>query len=266
MSAGRIVKGMSALALVFLYAPILWIVVYSFNELQLVTVWSRFSTKWYAALLQDDQILRAARISIEVAVLSATGATVLGTMVGYALARFGRFPGRTLFSGMVIAILAIPEIIMAISMLLLFVALESATGWPHRDVQTIVMAHITFSTAFVAVVVQTRVSELDVSLEEAAADLGARPLRVFFLVTLPLIAPALLSGWLLAFSLSLDDLVITSFVSGPGSTTLPMVVFSKVRLGLNPEINALGTLIILVVSLVAALSVLHTIWFRGRPT
>jgi len=258
------VNSASALALIFLYAPIAWIVAYSFNESQLVTVWSRFSTKWYAALLQDEQVLRAARISFEVAFASATGATALGTMVGYALARFGRFPGRPLLAGAMIAILAIPEIIMAISMLLLFVALESAIGWPHRDLTTIILAHITFSTAFVAVVVQTRVGELDVSIEEAAADLGARPLRVFALVTLPLIAPALLSGWLLAFSLSLDDLVITSFVSGPSSTTLPMVVFSKVRLGLNPEINALGTLIILAVSLVAALSVLRTLWRRER--
>jgi putrescine transport system permease protein len=261
MSAGKVVKTMSALALVFLYAPIVWIVAYSFNESQLVTVWSRFSTKWYAALLRDEQILRAARVSLEVAFLSASGATVLGTMVGYALARFGRFRGRTFFSALALAPLVMPEIIMGMSMLLLFVALDSAIGWPKRDIQTIVMAHITFATAFVAVVVQTRLGELDPSIEEAAADLGARPSRVFFLITLPLIAPALVSGWLLAFSLSLDDLVIASFVSGPSSTTLPMLVFSKVRLGLNPEINALGTLILLAVSVVAALSL--TRGFRG---
>jgi len=259
-----LVRTMSALALIFLYAPIVWIVAYSFNESQLVTVWSRFSTKWYAALLEDEQILRATRISLEVAFASATGATVLGTAVGYALARFGRFHGRTLFSGVMIAILAIPEIIMGISMLLLFVALESAIGWPQRNIQTIVIAHVTFAAAFVAVVVLNRLRELDASIEEAAADLGARPFDVFLLITLPLIAPALVSGWLLAFSLSLDDLVITSFVSGPSSTTLPMVVFSKVRLGLNPEINALGTLIILAVGLVAALSVLRTAWPRAR--
>ncbi|MCW2316693.1 putrescine transport system permease protein [Rhodoblastus acidophilus] len=257
---------MSVLALLFLYAPIVSIVIYSFNESQLVTVWSRFSTKWYAALLHDDQILRAARISIEVALLSATGATVLGTFAGYILSRFGRFPGRTLFSGLVMAPLVMPEIIMGISTLLLFVALEATIGWPHRDIQTIVMAHITFATAFVAVVVQSRLSEIDVSIEEAAADLGARPLQVFFLVTLPLIAPALMSGFLLAFSLSLDDLVITSFVSGPSSTTLPMVIFSKVRLGLNPEINALGALIILFVGVIATIATFRTIFadWRGK--
>lgn len=251
---------MAMLALLFLYAPIVSIVVYSFNESQLVTVWSRFSTKWYVALLHDEQILRAAWLSIEVALLSATGATVIGTAAGYALSRFGRFPGRTLFSGLVMAPLVMPEIIMGISMLLLFVALEQTIGWPHRDVQTIVLAHITFATAFVAVVVQSRLSEIDVSVEEAGADLGARPLQVFFLITLPLIAPALVSGWLLAFSLSLDDLVITSFVSGPSSTTLPMVIFSKVRLGLNPEINALGTLIILFVGLIAGFAAFRTIF------
>jgi putrescine transport system permease protein len=269
MSAAQsrfLLLAMSLVAIVFLYAPIVSIVIYSFNESQLVTVWSRFSTKWYAALLHDQQILRATRISLEVALLSATGATVLGTFAGYVLSRFGRFPGRTLFSGLVMAPLVMPEIIMGISTLLLFVALEAAIGWPHRDIQTIVMAHITFATAFVTVVVQSRLSEIDVSIEEAAADLGARPLQVFFLVTLPLIAPALVSGFLLAFSLSLDDLVITSFVSGPSSTTLPMVIFSKVRLGLNPEINALGTLIILFVGLIATFATFRTMFadWRGR--
>jgi putrescine transport system permease protein len=190
---------MVATAMVFLYAPIVSIIVYSFNESQLVTVWSRFSTKWYVALWHDEQILKATRISLEVAVLSATGAVIMGTLAGYVLTRFGRFPGRTLFSGIVMAPLVMPEIIMGISLLLLFVGLEAIFGWPKRDVQTIVMAHITFATAFVAVVVQSRLAELDVSIEEAAADLGARPLQVFFLVTLPLMAPALISGWLLAF-------------------------------------------------------------------
>lgn len=246
------------LAMVFLYAPIVSIIVYSFNESQLVTVWSRFSTKWYAALLQDDQILRAAKISFEVAVLSASGSLVVGTLSGYILSRFKRFRGRMLFSGMVMAPLVMPEIIMGISMLLLFVGMEQVFGWPQRDIQTIVIAHITFSTAFVAVVVQSRLADIDVSLEEAAMDLGARPGEVFFLITLPLMVPALLSGWLLAFSLSLDDLVITAFVSGPGSTTLPMVVFSKVRLGLNPEINALATVIILVVGLISGLGAIKS--------
>ena len=238
---------MMILAMVFLYAPIISIVVYSFNESQLVTVWSHFSTKWYGALLEDEQILRAAKISLEVAVMSATGSLVVGTLAGYVLTRFKRFPGRTLFSGMVMAPLVMPEIIMGISMLLLFVGMEQLFGWPKRDIQTIVIAHITFSTAFVSVVVQSRLQGIDVSVEEAAMDLGARPVAVFFLITLPLMIPALVSGWLLAFSLSLDDLVITAFVSGPGSTTLPMVIFSKVRLGLNPEINALATFVILVV-------------------
>ena len=244
---------MMVLAMVFLYAPIISIIVYSFNESQLVTVWSRFSTKWYGALIQDEQILRAAKISLEVAIMSAIGALMVGTLTGYILTRFTRFKGRTMFSGMVMAPLVMPEIIMGISMLLLFVGMEQMFGWPHRDVQTIVIAHITFSTAFVSVVVQSRLQGIDVSVEEAAMDLGARPVTVFFLITLPLMVPALVSGWLLAFSLSLDDLVITAFVSGPGSTTLPMVIFSKVRLGLNPEINALATVVILFIGLVSGI-------------
>ena len=244
---------MMVLAMVFLYAPIISIIVYSFNESQLVTVWSRFSTKWYGALIQDEQILRAAKISLEVAIMSATGALMVGTLTGYILTRFTRFKGRTMFSGMVMAPLVMPEIIMGISMLLLFVGMEQLFGWPHRDVQTIVIAHITFSTAFVSVVVQSRLQGIDVSVEEAAMALGARPVTVFFLITLPLMIPALVSGWLLAFSLSLDDLVITAFVSGPGSTTLPMVIFSKVRLGLNPEINALATVVILFIGLVSGI-------------
>lgn len=259
MLQGRwLLRTMMVLAMVFLYAPIISIVVYSFNESQLVTVWSRFSTKWYAALIEDQQILRAAKISFEVAMLSATGALVVGTLSGYILTRFTKFRGRMLFSGMVMAPLVMPEIIMGISMLLLFVGMEQLFGWPQRDIQTIVIAHITFSTAFVAVVVQSRLATIDVSVEEAAMDLGARPVQVFFLVTLPLMVPALVSGWLLAFSLSLDDLVITAFVSGPGSTTLPMVIFSKVRLGLNPEINALATIIILVIGLISGITAFKT--------
>jgi putrescine transport system permease protein len=236
------------LGLVFLYAPILSVIVYSFNESALVTVWSGFSVKWYGALFQDDQILHAAGLSLEIAIASASGALIIGTLAGYILARFGRFRLRTLFAGMVMAPLVMPEIIVGISMLLLFVGMEQAVGWPGRGVETIIIAHVTFSTAFVAVIVQSRLAGMDVSIEEAAMDLGARPVQVFFLVTLPLIAPALLAGWLLAFSLSVDDLVITSFVSGPGSTTLPMVIYSKVRLGLNPEINALATMVIAVIS------------------
>ncbi|OIQ93665.1 inner membrane ABC transporter permease protein YdcV [mine drainage metagenome] len=259
-----VLRVMMVLVMIFLYAPIVSIIVYSFNESQLVTVWSHFSTKWYGALLHDDQILDAARISLEVALSAASGSLVMGTLAGYILTRFTRFKGRTLFSGMVMAPLVMPEIIMGISLLLLFVGMEQLFGWPERDIQTIVIAHITFSTAFVAVVVQSRLRDIDVSVEEAAMDLGARPVDVFFLITLPLMVPALVSGWLLAFSLSLDDLVITAFVSGPGSTTLPMVIFSKVRLGLNPEINALATLIILLVGLASGIGAFKTA-FKPAP-
>jgi len=245
------------LGLIFLYGPIVSVIVYSFNESTLVTVWSGFSTKWYDALFQDDQILNAAELSLGIAVAAATGALVVGTLSGYVLARFRRFAGRTLFSGMVMAPLVMPEIIMGISMLLLFVGLQEMIGWPARGVQTIVIAHITFTAAFVAVVVQSRLVDTDISVEEAAMDLGARPVQVFFLITLPLMAPALLAGWLLAFSLSLDDLVTTSFVSGPGSTTLPMLIFSKVKLGLNPEINALATVVITVVSIATFVAALY---------
>ena len=236
--------------LVFLYGPIATLVVYSFNESKLVTVWSGFSVKWYGSLAHNDQILDAAWLSLQIAVASATGALVVGTLAGYVLSRFTSFRGRTLFAGMVTAPLVMPEIITGISMLLMFVGLEQAIGWPAgRGMLTIIMAHITFCMSFVAVIVQSRLSGMDVSVEEAAMDLGARPVQVFFLITLPLMAPALVAGWLLAFSLSLDDLVITAFVSGPGSTTLPLVIFSKVRLGLSPEINALATVIITIVSM-----------------
>ena len=237
------------LGLLFLYGPIISVIVYSFNESTLVTVWSGFSTKWYQALFHDDQILNAAELSLGIAFASATGALVIGTLSGYVLARFRRFTGRTFFAGMVMAPLVMPEIIMGISMLLLFVGLQGLIGWPARGVETIIIAHITFTTAFVAVVVQSRLVDSDISIEEAAMDLGARPVQVFFLITLPLMAPALVAGWLLAFSLSLDDLVTPSFVSGPGSTTLPQLIFSKVKLGLNPEINALATVVITIVSM-----------------
>jgi putrescine transport system permease protein len=245
------------LGLVFLYGPILSVVVYSFNESTLVTVWSRFSTKWYDALFRDQLILNAAELSLGIAVAAASGALVIGTLSGYALARFRRFAGRTLFSGMVMAPLVMPEIIMGISMLLLFVGLQETIGWPARGVQTIIIAHITFTAAFVAVIVQSRLVDTDISVEEAAMDLGAKPVQVFFLITLPLMAPALLAGWLLAFSLSLDDLVTTSFVSGPGSTTLPQLIFSKVKLGLNPEINALATVVITIVSMATFVAAIY---------
>jgi putrescine transport system permease protein len=237
------------LGFAFLYVPIISLVVFSFNESRLVTVWGGFSTKWYGALIQNQQILDAAWLSLKVAAVSATLAVVLGTFAGMILARFGPFRGRTLLSGMTTAPLVMPEVITGLSLLLLFVTLEQLIGWPAgRGMTTIIIAHVTFAMAFVTVVVQSRLAQIDESLEEAAQDLGARPAKVFFLITLPIIFPALLSGWLLAFTLSLDDLVIASFVAGPGSSTLPMVVFSKVRLGVSPDINALATILVAVVA------------------
>jgi putrescine transport system permease protein len=239
---------MLAIGFLFLYGPIVSLVVFSFNESKLVTVWSGFSFKWYGELARDGQVLRAAWLSLEVAALSATFGAILGTIAGYALVRFRRFPGRVLFTGMVTSPLVMPEVITGLSLLLLFVAMEQAIGWPAgRGLLTIVLSHTTFTMAYVAVVMQSRLASLDQSLEEAAQDLGARPLKVFFVITVPIVFPAILSGWLLSFTLSLDDLVTSSFVTGPGATTLPMVIFSKVRLGLNPEINALATIIIALV-------------------
>jgi putrescine transport system permease protein len=237
----------------FLYLPIVLLVVFSFNESRLVTVWGGFSTKWYGELFRNQQILGAAWLSFKIAAMNATGATVLGTLAGLALARFGRFRGRPLLTGLATAPLVMPEVITGLSLLLLFVAMEQAIGWPEgRGITTITIAHMTFSMAYVTVVVQSRLATLDESLEEAAMDLGARPAKVFFLITLPIILPAILAGWLLAFTLSWDDLVITSFVTGPGSSTLPVVIFSKVRLGVSPDINALATLLILAVALFTA--------------
>lgn len=250
MNPGRslFVTAAMALGFAFLYLPIASLIAYSFNASKLVTVWGGFSAKWYGELLRDDQILRAAWLSLRIAVMNATVAVALGMLAGLALARMGRFRGRLLFTGMTSAPLVMPEVITGLSLLLLFVALEDLIGWPgRRGVATITIAHITFSLAYVAVVIQAQLASTDQSVEEAAQDLGARPAKVFFVITLPIISPALVSGWLLAFTLSLDDLIIASFVSGPGSSTLPMVVFSKVRLGVSPEINALATLFVLVV-------------------
>jgi len=233
------------LGFVFLYAPIISLIVFSFNKSKLVTVWAGFSTHWYGALLENTQILQAAWISLRIAALNATLAVALGTIAGFVLARFRRFHGRTLFTAMVTAPLVMPEVITGLSLLLLFVAMEALFGWPAgRGFLTILIAHVTFSMAYVAVIVQSRLSDMDASIEEAALDLGARPLQIFFRITLPIIAPALVAGWLLAFTMSLDDLVIASFVAGPGSSTLPIVIFSKVRLGVSPEINALATILV----------------------
>ncbi|MDF2096777.1 ABC transporter permease subunit [Aquibaculum arenosum] len=239
----------------FLYGPILSLIIYSFNASRLVTVWGGFSTRWYGELFRDPQIIDAALLSLRIGAVNATFAVALGTLAGLAITRFGRFRGRMLFTGMIAAPLVMPEVITGLSLLLLFVTLESVVGWPSgRGVTTITIAHITFSMAYVAVIVQSRLSSLDGSLEEAALDLGARPWKVFLVITLPIIAPALVAGWLLAFTLSLDDLVIASFVSGPGASTLPMVVFSKVRLGVSPDVNALATIIVLIVSLAVVVS------------
>ena len=233
----------------FLYLPLALVIVYSFNDSAIATVWGGFSVRWYAELFRNDQVLEALWLSLRVAFTSATLATLLGTMAGLALARFRRFKGRTLFSGMITSPMVMPEVITGLSLLLLFVTLQQLTGWPgQRGFSTITIAHTTFSMAYVAIIVQSRLMSMDESLEEAAMDLGGHPLRVVFDITLPLIAPAMVAGWLLAFTLSLDDLVIASFVSGPGASTLPMYIFSKVKLGVSPDINALATLIILSIS------------------
>ncbi len=232
------------LGFAFLYLPILLLVLFSFNDSRLVTVWGGFSFKWYASLLENRQLLEAAWVTLRIAFLSATLALVLGTLAAITLVRLGRFRGRTLFSGMVYAPLVMPEVITGLSLLLLFVSL----GW-DRGFWTVVIAHTTFATAYVAVVVQSRLLSFDLMLEEAAMDLGAPPLKTFFVITLPVIAPALVSGWLLAFTLSLDDLVVASFTTGPGATTLPMRIYSQVRLGVTPEINAISTILIALVTL-----------------
>lgn len=242
----------------FLYAPIVSVVIYSFNASKLVTVWAGWSFKWYGALAKDRQIIDAAILSLEIAAISSTLATILGTIAGYVLVRFPKFLGRTAFSGMVNAPLVMPEVITGLSMLLLFISMEQLIGWPQgRGFTTVIIAHTTFTLSYVAVVMRSRFLTLDLSLEEAAQDLGARPLKVFFVITLPIVAPAIVSGWLLGFTISLDDLVITAFTNGPGTTTLPQVVFSKVRLGLDPKINALATIIIAIVSIGVILATIH---------
>jgi putrescine transport system permease protein len=253
----RFLLSVLAFGYAFLYIPLLSVMFYSFNDSRLATVWGGFSTRWYGELFKNEQILDAALLSLRIAVTAATLATIFGTMAGLALTRFGRFRGRTLFSGMITSPLVMPEVITGLSLLLLFVSLQQFIGWPaQRGFMTITIAHTTFAMAYVTVIVQSRLSGMDQSLEEAAMDLGGRPLRVVFDITLPLIAPAMIAGWLLAFTLSLDDLVIASFVSGPGSSTLPMVIFSKVKLGVTPDINALATLIILFVSVAVIIAFL----------
>ncbi len=246
----RFILSVLSFGYAFLYLPLASVIIYSFNDSRLATIWGGFSTRWYGELFRNEQVLDAAFLSLRIAITAATLATVFGTMAGMAMARFGRFRGRTLFTGMITSPLVMPEVITGLSLLLLFVGLQQLVGWPaQRGFNTITIAHTTFAMAYVAVIVQSRLVSMDESLEEAAMDLGGRPFRVTLDITLPLIAPAMVAGWLRAFTLSLDDLVIATFVSGPGGSTLPMLIFSKVKLGVTPDINALATLIIVIVSL-----------------
>ncbi|WP_434589641.1 ABC transporter permease subunit [Pseudomonas sp. R4-83] len=246
--------------LMFIYLPMLILVIYSFNASKLVTVWGGWSVKWYVGLLDNTQLMGSVLRSLEIACYTAIAAVALGTLAAFVLTRVTRFKGRTLFGGLVTAPLVMPEVITGLSLLLLFVAMAQLIGWPQeRGIVTIWIAHTTFCAAYVAVVVSARLRELDLSIEEAAMDLGAKPFKVFFLITIPMIAPSLAAGGMMSFALSLDDLVLASFVSGPGSTTLPMEVFSAVRLGVKPEINAVASLILLAVSLVTFL-----VWYFGR--
>ncbi|MFN4158000.1 MAG: ABC transporter permease subunit [Gemmobacter sp.] len=241
----------------FFYIPILSMMVYSFNGSRLVTVWGGFSTRWYVSLFSNRQIGAALLLSLQIALVSATIATILGTMAGIALARFRRFRGRTVFSGLVTAPLVMPEVITGVSCLMLFIVMANLIGWPgQRGFTTVTLAHITFSMVYVTTVVQSRMVQFDRAIEEAAMDLGSRPWRVLWDITLPVISPAILAGWLLAFTISLDDVVITTFTTGPGGTTLPLLIWSKVRLGVTPDVNALATLTVLVVGLGVVLAAL----------
>ena len=251
---------MLVLGLLFIYLPMLILVIYSFNASKLVTVWGGWSIKWYVGLMDNTQLMGSVVRSLEIACYTAIAAVALGTLAAFVLTRITHFKGRTLFGGLVTAPLVMPEVITGLSLLLLFVAMAQMIGWPQeRGIVTIWIAHTTFCAAYVAVVVSARLRELDLSIEEAAMDLGARPWKVFFLITIPMIAPSLGAGGMMSFALSLDDLVLASFVSGPGSTTLPMEVFSAVRLGVKPEINAVASLILLAVSLMTFL-----VWFFSR--
>ena len=260
MNRFRFSSFMLVAGLLFIYLPMLILVIYSFNASKLVTVWGGWSLKWYVGLLDNTQLMGSVMRSLEIALYTAIAAVALGTLAAFVLTRISRFKGRTLFGGLVTAPLVMPEVITGLSLLLLFVAMAQMIGWPQeRGLVTIWIAHTTFCSAYVAVVVSSRLRELDLSIEEAAMDLGAKPWKVFFLITIPMIAPSLAAGAMMSFALSLDDLVLASFVSGPGSTTLPMEVFSAVRLGVKPEINAVASLILLAVSLVTFL-----VWYFTR--
>jgi putrescine transport system permease protein len=248
-SSSALLNSVLFFGIAVLYLPIVVLIAFSFNASPLVNVWGGFSTAWYGQLLHNRQLLDSALLSLEVAVAASSGAVVLGTLAATALVRFVSFPGRLLLTGMVNAPLVMPEIITGITQLLLFVSMVQLLGWPHRGFTTIVISHVTFCTAYVTITVQARLASADRSLEEAAMDLGASPTRAFTEITLPIIAPALISSWLLCFTLSLDDLVISSFVAGPGASTLPMVIYSKVKLGVSPDINALASLIVCAVGI-----------------
>ena len=249
--------------LTFLYVPMILLVIYSFNYSKLVPVWGGWSTRWYYVLFESQDVWDAVSLSLKIALINATVATILGTLAGLAMVRFGRFRGRTLFGGMLVAPLVMPEVITGLSLLVFFISFKQLIGWPaERGFTTITIAHITFSLAYVAVIIQARLTGMGQSLEEAAADLGAKPFKVLTAITLPRLAPGMVSGWLLAFTLSLDDLVIASFVTGPGANTLPILIFSRIRLGLRPDINALATIIILFVAVCVAIAAL--IMFRQQ--
>ena len=251
----RFLTIMLVIGMAFFYIPIILLVIYSFNYSKLVPVWGGWSFRWYEVLFQSEEVWSAVRLSLQIAVVNATFATALGTLAALAMVRFGRFRGRTLLGGMLVAPLVMPEVITGLSLLVLFISLKETIGWPgERGFTTITIAHITFSLAYVAVTVQARLTGMGATLEEAAADLGAKPFKVLTAITIPRLTPALISGWLLAFTLSLDDLVIASFVTGPGANTLPILIFSRIRLGLRPDINALATIIILAVAVCVAIA------------
>ena len=259
--SSKLVVGMLCFGLAFLYIPIFLLIFYSFNYSKIVPLWGGFSTRWYTKLFESPEVWDAVMLSLKIALVNATFATILGTLAGIAMVRFGNFKGRTLFSGMISAPLVMPEVITGLSLLLMFITLADFIGWPgDRGFTTITIAHITFSMAYVAVIIQSRLTGMDESIEDAAMDLGAKPFRVLTDITLPLLAPGMLAGWLLAFTLSLDDLVIASFVTGPGANTLPILIYSRIRLGLRPDINALATIIIMTVSL----GVMLAAWIMWR--
>ncbi len=248
---------MLTLGMIFFYVPILMLIIYSFNYSRIVPVWGGWSVRWYEVLFKSEEVWNAVVLSLQIGVINATFATILGTLAGLAMVRFGRFKGRTLFGGMLVAPLVMPEVITGLSLLVMFITLKQLIGWPaERGFTTITIAHITFSLAYVAVIVQARLTGMGETLEEAALDLGAKPFRVLTFITLPRLAPGMAAGWLLAFTLSLDDLVISSFVTGPGANTLPILIFSRIRTGLRPDINALATIIILFVAACVAIAAL----------